>query len=238
MANEQTFRVWLEQQHVLIPQLLFQHYKAIDMTDEEALIIMHLLAFQTEGNNFPTPQELMHRSTLTTNAISTILQRLMQKGLLEIAQMTDANGIIYETFSVYPLWERLTERVQLDAHEVVKQQESNEEGMLFSMFETEFGRLFSPIEIETISKWLDEDGHSVALIKQALKEAVLAGKMSLKYIDRILYEWQKKNIQTPQQAQAQTSQFREKTQAPMHASSSASNFNDDVPFYNWLEERE
>ena len=235
MANEQTFRVWLEQQQVLIPQLLFQHYKAISMTDEEALVIMHLIAFQTEGTSFPTPQQLMQRSTLSTNAISTILQRLMQKGLLEIAQMKDQKGIIYETFSLYPLWERLTERVQLDEQEIIEQKETNEEGELFSMFEAEFGRLFSPMEIETIGKWLDEDGHSVALIKQALKEAVLAGKMSLKYIDRILFEWQKKNIQTPQQAQEQTNQFREKTYTPPV---SQEPFVDEVPFYNWLEDEE
>lgn len=235
MANEQTFRVWLEQQQVLIPQLLFQHYKAISMTDEEALVIMHLIAFQTEGTSFPTPQQLMQRSTLSTNAISTILQRLMQKGLLEIAQMKDQKGIIYETFSLYPLWERLTERVQLDEQAIIEQKETNEEGELFSMFEAEFGRLFSPMEIETIGKWLDEDGHSVALIKQALKEAVLAGKMSLKYIDRILFEWQKKNIQTPQQAQEQTNQFRGKTYNPPV---SQEPFVDEVPFYNWLEDEE
>lgn len=233
MANEQTFRVWLEQQQVLIPQLLFQHYKAITMTDEEALVIMHLIAFQTEGTSFPTPHQLMQRSTLSTNDISTILQRLMQKGLLEIAQMKDPKGIIYETFSLYPLWERLTERVQLDEQAIIEQKETNEEGELFAMFEAEFGRLFSPLELETIGKWLDEDGHSVALIKQALKEAVLAGKMSLKYIDRILFEWQKKNIQTPQQAQAQSVEFREKNYAPAQQQEP---FVDEVPFYNWLEE--
>ena len=56
--------------------------------------------------------------------------------------MKDQKGIIYETFSLYPLWERLTERVQLDEQAIIEQKETNEEGELFSMFEAEFGRLF------------------------------------------------------------------------------------------------
>ena len=70
------------------------------------------------------------------------------------------------------------------------------EGEIFKLFEQEFGRFLSPMECESISMWLDDDGHSVEIIRAALKEAVLAEKMSLRYIDRILFEWKKKNVKT------------------------------------------
>ena len=75
-----------------------------------------------------------------------------------------------------------------------EQKDKDDEGEIFTLFEQEFGRLLSPMECETITMWLDDDGHTVEIIKAALKEAVLAQKLSLRYIDRILFEWKKKRV--------------------------------------------
>ncbi len=90
------------------------------------------------------------------------------------------------------------------------------------------------MESETIGMWIDQDHQTPELIRAALKEAVLAQKMSLRYIDRILFEWKKKNIKTMKDVEKQASQFRtvpEKTSTPPQRTNK-------VPFYNWLEERE
>ena len=47
------------------------------------------------------------------------------------------------------------------------------------------------MEYEIINAWL-EKGFSEELVIGALKEAVYNGVSSLRYIDKILYEWQKK----------------------------------------------
>ena len=44
-----------------------------------------------------------------------------------------------------------------------------------------------------INKWM-EDGISDDIIKGALKEAILSGVKNFKYIDKIVYEWNKKGI--------------------------------------------
>lgn len=237
MTNETTFRIWLEQRQVLIPQLLFQHYKALKLDDEEALIIMHLIAFQTEGNSFPTPQELTLRSTLSTNHISTLLQRLMQKGMLEIVQTKDDSGILYESFSLYPLWERLTSQMQLETFNIVEQAQQNEAGLLFQAFEDEFGRTFSPLEIEKITKWLQEDQFSPELVKEALREAVLASKLNFNYIDAILRNWSSKKLTSIQGVRQEAAQFRQHTMPPAEVELKPLT-DDEEPFYNWLEERE
>ena len=64
------------------------------------------------------------------------------------------------------------------------------------------------MECESISMWLDDDGHSVEIIRAALKEAVLAQKISLRYIDRIFFEWKKKNVKTLADVERQTKKFR------------------------------
>lgn len=73
---------------------------------------------------------------------------------------------------------------------------TNNSQTIFDFVEENFGRPLSPIEFEEICKWSDTD-----LTRYAIKQAVLNGKYSIKYISKILYEWQKKNIKTVQEAQ-------------------------------------
>jgi DNA replication protein len=240
-TNNNRLRTWTEQRMVQIPQLFFQFYKELNIEDEEALIVIQLLAFHMEGNDFPTPNDLMNRLTMPDNDITSRLQRLMQKGFLEITSDVDANGKLYEKYSVYPLWERIMQIIEMKEHQKSATTLRQEEGEVFRLFEEEMGRLLSPLELEKIGSWLDEDKHSPALIKEALKEAVFAGKLSIRYIDRILLEWKKKNITTPQAAQKQSEQFREKqtfNRPPARTMQQDMQSANKVPFYNWLEERE
>ncbi|MGG2074578.1 DnaD domain-containing protein [Lysinibacillus irui] len=241
-VNNHRLRTWTEQRMIPIPQLFFQFYKELNMEDEEALLVMHLLAFHMEGNDFPTPNDLKNRLTMPDNDITKHLQRLMQKGFLEITRDVDTTGRLYEKYSVYPLWERIVQIIDMKEQQTSAATLRQEEGEIFRLFEEEMGRLLSPLELEKIGCWLDEDKHSPALIKEALKEAVFAGKLSIRYIDRILLEWKKKNITTPQAAQKQSEQFREKqtfNRAPARTvQQESTQSTNKVPFYNWLEERE
>ena len=58
------------------------------------------------------------------------------------------------------------------------------------MFEREFGRTLSPMEFETINGWVN-NGVKPELIKDALKEAVLSGVTTIRYIEAIIREWSK-----------------------------------------------
>ena len=64
---------------------------------------------------------------------------------------------------------------------------------LFSLFEQELGRTISSMELELINGWLS-NGTSEELVLGALREAVYNGVTSFKYIDRIIYEWEKKGF--------------------------------------------
>ncbi|MBP3964519.1 DnaD domain protein [Paenibacillus lignilyticus] len=79
---------------------------------------------------------------------------------------------------------------------------------LFSVFEQEFGRPLSPMECETISAWVDQDRYPDELIRFALKEAVFAGKLHFRYIDRILIEWSRNRVTNTDEAKAHTQKFR------------------------------
>jgi DnaD/phage-associated family protein len=79
---------------------------------------------------------------------------------------------------------------------------------IFSTFEKEFGRPLSPLEFEQITQWEKEYGPE--LIIEALKRAVLGGKHNFKYINSILLEWKKNNIQTIQAVQEYDAEFEKR----------------------------
>lgn len=236
MQEEERLRIWIEQGNVNISQLFFQNYKRLGIQDLDAMLIMHLNAYLSSGNSFPTPSDFAERMYLSENEVSMILQRLMQRGFLRISQSEDHNGVLHEAFSLQTLWTRLTDEVSLETQEKEAEVEKNEEGEIFKLFEQEFGRFLSPMESESIGMWLDDDGHSVEVIRAALMEAVLADKLSLRYIDRILFEWKKKKVKTLSDVERHTKKFRTVGIRPTQQDKTVKVKR--VPFYNWLEERD
>lgn len=241
MNETERLQTWIERGSVNISQLFFQFYKELQISDLEAMLIMHLNAFHEEGNEFPTPANIAQRMNMTEDMISTSMQRLMQKGFMEIHQKLDDNGVLYEVITLMPLWSRLLDVVLMKNENVHKETMKEKEGQLFQLFEQEFGRFLSPMETEMISMWLDQDSHTPEVIRLALKEAVLSQKLSLRYIDRILFEWKKNNVKTPADAQKLSKNFRkniiskntdpESFKKETEQKSPTSN----VPFYNWLD---
>ena len=232
MRQSDRLHQWIEQGNVTISQLFFQFYRRLKITDEEAIMLLQIHSFQQAGNVFPTPDEIASRMSASQNSVTTMLQKLMQQGYLSIRQET-ADGMLTETISLQPLWDKLVDCLEVQAQTEKEHTQKEQEGEIFQLFEQEFGRFLSPMEIETISMWMDQDGHTPEVIRMALKEAVIAQKISLRYVDRILFEWKKKNIRTSSQVSKHANSFREKNIRIQPQESTAKK----VQFYNWLEER-
>lgn len=82
-----------------------------------------------------------------------------------------------------------------------------EKDNIYEYIESNFARTLSPIEYEEISQWEDND-----LTRYAIKQAVLNGAYSIKYITKILYNYEKAGIKTVQQAQEKEKKFKNKKQ--------------------------
>lgn len=203
------------------------------MNDSECMLLIHLMGFQqVEFKAFPSLEELQQVTGSTEEALSMTLQGLIRKGLLGIDEHVDyERGIQFERYNLQGLYEQLgkcleEERNQPDEQAVLdhgqaegffartasghsnRQELAQEERNLFSIFEKEFGRPLSPMELEMISNWVDQDRYPDELILTALKEAVFAGKVHFRYIDRILLEWSRNRVRTAQDAKAYTQKFR------------------------------
>ncbi|GAB4073603.1 DNA replication protein DnaD [Barrientosiimonas marina] len=210
---------------VPVPVQLLDKYAALGLTEREVMVILQLLRFLHEKNDFPTPGDLANHLTITEKECANILRKLIQQQFLSIEQFRNEQNEITEAYSLNPLWEVLFAEKQ--------EAKENNDGTIFILFEQEFGRPLSPFEIEMINTWLDEDNLPPELIKAGLRESVLMGKLNFKYIDRILRDWKKKGIQSVEEARQSSKAFHQK-QAPKQDSGSSER--DTSIYYNWLEE--
>lgn len=217
---------WLSEGSISIPNLLLRYYKHIDLNETECLLLIQIYSFTHKGIYFPTPEQLAERMTLTSEECMQTIQKLIVKKVLLIEEHQNPYS---ESYSLAPLWNKLATFVV--SHEQQKAKSTIEDN-IFALFENEFARPLSPIEYETLTMWIDEDKHSPELIKAALKEAVLSGKLNFRYIDRILFEWKKNGIKTVEAAHAYSEKFRRHQQKPFDNKEKKTNAN--YPFYNWL----
>lgn len=200
------------------PFFFMSTYKQCGLNEQEAMVALQLFAFRQSGNLFPLVEEISARMSYKADQILHALQRMMKIGYLTIDEKIDAKtGVHFETYNLQPLMERVFELYAERNYSVASGQDQpikkqpmavQLEKSIFQMFEEEFGRLLSPLECETISKWLDEDKYPQDLIRYALREAVFAGKLHFRYIDRILFDWQQNKVRTAEEAKQHAAKFR------------------------------
>src|SRR5699024_3202293 len=216
-------------QQMTIPCRLLTNYVSIGLNEREVMTILHIHRFLQSHIDFHTPEELASCLTINEKECSNILRRLIQKGFLTIVETQNEQQQLSETYSLDPLWEKLFSPK-------MEKEENMPEGTLFILFEQEFGRPLSPFEIEMINAWLDEDKIAPSLIKAALRESVLMGKLNFKYMDRILREWKRKGIHTVEEAREHSKSFRNNQMAKQ--SGEPKEKRDTSFYYNWLEGEE
>ena len=200
---------WYQEGFVVLPQVLLSHYQDLGLSPETFLLVTTILG-QKDGDWSPMAVvELcsQHYGWHSHQAMSQ-LSLLADQGYL-VFEM-DASG--QDRLSLAPLFERLEsfnpaarQKQTTSSNETdptSDQKQTMTASQLIPLVEGEFGRSLSALEYETLNGWLKQDGYAPDLIRLAVKEAVLRQALSLKYIDRILINWERHGLTTATQVQA------------------------------------
>ncbi|MFG6494997.1 DnaD domain-containing protein [Fictibacillus sp. UD] len=235
--NGTLFERWMAEGSISIPNMLLKTYKQIGLSDNECMLFIQLHVFIESGNYFPTPDELSERMSASSNDVSSMLRSLIGRGVLGMDQYEDKEkGVYFEAYTLQPLWNRLLQSLKEEEQLQKEVHKENQEQNVFVLFEKEFGRPLSPMELETLKIWMDEDQQSPQLILSALKESVLSGKLNFRYIDRILFEWKKNGIKSPEAAKMYGEKFRvRQLQRSGQQDQPRKDSGLKRPAYNWLE---
>lgn len=227
---------WISSGTTAVPNYLLKHYKKIGLNNDDLVTLLQLLSLVENGQRFPDSQLLADRLNVSREDAFKAIHQLMTKKVLTIETRKDEEDKTVDEFSFDLLYEKLSALLL----QTIKEDEEDKEVLasknLYQLFEQEFGRSLSAMEIQNLNMWIEEDKYRPELIEMALREAVLNQVYSLKYIDRILLSWEKKNIRTKEQVEKESKRFRQ------NQSSDAMKEKSDpdekpVPMYNWLKDK-
>ena len=175
--------------NIVIPSYLLKTYKKLNISEKELVFLSYLITFNDKVlfdiNKFSIS------TALSVPEIMELIDSLISKNIITMVTDKKETGMIREYLDISSLYDKIIVMILNES-----ETESKETSTIYDVIEKEFGRCLSPIEYETIKGWLDSN-ISEDLIKEALKEAILNGVNNLKYIDRILYEWNKKGYKKP-----------------------------------------
>lgn len=139
---------------------------------------------------------------------------LVDKKIITMESIKDEKGKLTDKISLENLYKIINDKEQ-------KTQSKND---LFSKFQESYGHSLSGMDYEIINAWL-LGGYSEELILGALEEANYNGISSLRYIDKILYEWNKKGFKT-----------MDDVKKHMKNKSSSTKLEQSILEYNWLDD--
>lgn len=180
---------------------LLDHFREVGMTTDQLLVYLQLRRYMDRGEPLPDATVIANRLGWDKQRVYQLLHEMITQKLMVITTVTDSQGQKQDAYDFRLLTEKLSQLAVKTTQQVAEQSASNDRSVVFEQIETEFGRPLSPLEMESITQWLDEDHYRPELIQLALKEAVLSQAYSLKYMDRILLSWERKNLKTAAQVQ-------------------------------------
>ena len=149
---------------------------------EEVLLLIYFM-----NEDVPTfdVEQINKITMISVNKILDSFTSLTNKGLISIDVIKENSGV-KEVVNLDPIYKCMIDGLMKNNKKVVNNN-------IFEKLEKEFSRTLSPMEYEIINDWLDKNT-SEELILGALKEATYNGVNNLRYIDKIIYEWNKKGF--------------------------------------------
>lgn len=217
----------LKTRPVVIRSELLDHYAELGMDEQDLVILIKLIYASETSNKQPSIETLQQGSSMQPRQITSVIQNLIQRELLELNVRKDEEGKFTEYMNLDPFYEKLS---QILKKQNLNHQESDsveQFKQLFQLMEQSFGRPLSPYEIETLNQWIDVDQHDLSVIQAALDEALSQNKLSFKYIDRILLNWKKNNVKTVDDSKKIREQFNQNQPKMKHVVKK-------VPKFDWL----
>ncbi len=209
----------LKQGNIVIPLYLIQNIKKFKLSIEEFIFLMYLYNMSNESTF--DPERISKGLNIPLSDVMNYIGSLSSKNFIKIETFKNDKNILEEKISLEGFYKKIA---LLMGEEVNKP--DVEESNIFEIVEKEFGRTLSPIEYEIMKAWI-ESGFTEEIMKEAVKEATFNGVSNLRYIDKILYEWNKAGIKTKEDVEKHRKRHIEKKEEEEPI---------DIVDFDWFEE--
>ncbi len=213
----------LKQGYFVMPLYLFQRRDKLNLSMEEFIFLIYLVNRGDKAlfDLSKIKEDLQYE----TKEIMNLISLLTEKKLLSVNVHKNERGIMEEAIDLSLFYDKIGLLLVEDINTTKEENTS-----IYEQFEKEFGRTLSPMEYEIIKAWMDANIKEEFILR-ALKEATYNGVSNLRYIDKILYEWNRKGFKTIEDIERHE-QERRKEMKPK-TSSKEESFD-----YNWFDEED
>ncbi len=195
----------IKSENITIPLYIYKEYPNLNINLETFLFLMYLYS---KGNKIPFDiNKLSEEFFCDVKKILEYIDTLQKNKLIEIKVLKNDKNIMEEFIYLDFFYEKILLKVVKETIEESKKEDEKED--VFSILEKEIGKQLSPMEIEIVKAW-KESNYSDEMIKEAIKESVINSATSLRYIDKVLYEWAKRGITTKEKIEENRKNFRQR----------------------------
>lgn len=210
--------------NIVVPLYLLKNYKELNLEINEFIFLMYLYNL---GDKFLfDPNKFSNDLGIDITSVMNYIGILTDKKLIRVEVLKNDKNIMEEIITLDDFYNKVT---CLTVGEVTKESDSVNSDV-FELIEKEFGRTLNSNEYEIIKAWLDSN-YSEDLIKEALKESVSNNVSSIRYMDKILYDWSKKGINTLNDIQKMKNTKNGKDESDIEIDT-------EVFDWNWLDEED
>ena len=205
--------------NIVIPLYILKYFKKLNLSMDEFVFLMYLYNKQDKIDF--NPEKIAKDLNIDIMEVMGYISVLSDKGYLTLDVIKE-NSVLDEVINLSNFYEKIS--FLLMTPDVLEKDNNS----LFKYVEHELGRPLSSVEIETIKSWLDSNIDE-SLIKEGIRIAIMNGVYSLKYIDKILFDFKNRGIKNVSDIKSY-----------QNSDNLNNNLNNDLSLddWNWLDDEE
>lgn len=208
MAGTELLQRYLQAGETNISNLLLHHYKQLGLTTSQFVLYLQFKSYQDHGVMNPDIRDIAKHLGTSERQVFEQLHQMMTNRLVEQKMRKLADGKEDAIYDFSLLINKLAllddEAPETSAEKTTSREET------FNQLEAEFGRTLSSMELQIVNDWLDKDNYTAAMIKLALRAAVMNSALNLQYMDRILQSWDRQGLRTERDINEHERQFEQR----------------------------
>ena len=208
--------------NIVIPLYLLKNRDKFKLELDQFIFLMYL--YNVGDKVLFNPNKISEDLNMPVKEVMKYISILTEKKCIRVEVEKNEKEMLEDKIDLSDFYQK-SSLIMIDN---INNTNKNEGDSIFSFIEKEFGRTLSPMESEIIKSWI-ENGNSEEIVKEAVKEATFNGVSNLRYIDKILFEWEKKNIKTKEDVEKNKATFRKKEKEDPQ---------EEIFDYNWFDDED
>ena len=171
--------------NIVIPLYILKYFKKLELSMEEFVFLMYL--YNKQDVAYFNPEKIANDMNIDIMEVMGYVSILSDKGYLTL-DVIEENNILEEVINLSNFYEKIS-------FLLMDKEEEKNDNKIFKYVEEQLGRPINSVEIETINGWI-ANNIDESLIKEGIRIAINDGVYSLKYIDKILFDFKNRGIRT------------------------------------------